>query len=68
MASSLCNALRMGQRAGSAMLEVAKVASSTQASQLHTSGPVQGTLTMPERLEHIPDASVSGLRYYVRIL
>jgi len=44
------------------MLEVAKVAStsSTQASQLHTSGPVQGTLTMPERLEHIPDASDPG--------
>ena len=50
-------ALRTGQRAG-VLLEQASKAVVPQHAGLHTSNPVQGVLTMPDRLQHIPEAAV----------
>ena len=60
MASTLVKALRVGQRGGGVLLEQASkaVCVAPQHGDLHTSSPVQGVLTMPERLQHIPDAAV----------
>ena len=59
MASSLVKALRTGQRAGGLLEQASKaVAVAPQHADLHTSHPVQGVLTMPDRLTHIPEAAV----------
>jgi len=61
MASTLVKALRTGQRAGSLLEQAGKAVSvSPLQGDLHTSSPVQGVLTMPERLEHIPEAADPG--------
>jgi len=60
MASSIVKVLRGGQRASS-LLEKSNVGAVSSAQRdLHTSQPVQGTLTMPERLVHIPEAESPG--------
>jgi len=59
MASSIMKVLRGGQRAGSLLEKSASVAG-FQNKELHTSLSVQGTLTMPERLIHIPEADDPG--------
>ena len=63
MASSLVKALRTGQRAGALLEQASKAVSvvPVQNADLHTSGPVQGVLTMPDRLVKIPEAAVSKL-------
>jgi len=62
MASSLVKALKTGQRAGALLEQASKAASVVplQNADLHTSSPVQGVLTMPDRLVHIPEASDPG--------
>jgi len=62
MASSLVKALRTGQRAGALLEQASKAVSvvPVQNADLHTSGPVQGVLTMPDRLVHIPEAADPG--------
>ena len=59
MASSLVKVLRGGQRASSLLEKSSVGAVSSAQRDLHTSQPVQGTLTMPERLVAIPEAEVS---------
>ena len=59
MASSLVKVLRQGQRAGG-LLEQAGRALAVQQGDLHTSTPAQGVLTIPERLQGIPDAADPG--------
>ena len=59
MASSLVKALQTGQRAGVLLKQASKAVSVVpQHADLHTSIPVQGVLTMPDRLQHIPEAAV----------
>jgi len=61
MASTLVKALRGGQRAGVLLEQASKaVGVAPHHGDLHTSSPVQGVLTMPGRLEHIPDAADPG--------
>jgi len=61
MASTLVKALRVGQRGGVLLEQASKaVCVAPQHGDLHTSSPVQGVLTMPERLQHIPDAADPG--------
>jgi len=61
MASCLVKALRTGQRAGVLLEQASKaVAVAPQQADLHTSHPVQGVLTMPDRLTHIPEAADPG--------
>ena len=71
MASSLVKVLRQGQRA-SGLLEQAGKTLAVQKSDLHTSQPAQGTLTIPERLQGIPEAAVSrqkiGQMIYLHML
>jgi glutamate dehydrogenase (NAD(P)+) len=59
MASGLLKALGSGRRAGGALLEQTQ-RTSALTSQLHTTGAVQGTLEIPERLRHIPEAEDPG--------
>ena len=61
MASSLVKVLRQGQRA-SGLLEQAGKTLAVQKNDLHTSQPAQGSLTIPERLQGIPEAAVSQLK------
>ena len=67
MASSLVKVLRQGQRAGG-LLEQAGRALAVQQGDLHTSTPAQGVLTIPERLQGIPDAADPGDRQEVPVL
>jgi len=61
MASTLVKALRVGQRGGVLLEQASKaVCVAPHHGDLHTSSPVQGVLTMPERLQHIPDAADPG--------
>jgi len=60
MASSLLKVLASGRRASGALLEQLQRGAVTQQHELHTSTPVQGTLTIPERLQHIPEAEDPG--------
>jgi len=62
MASSLMKLARVGQRASLLLEPAAKSLSVVQPSpaELHTSSPVQGVLTMPERLQPIPEAEDPG--------
>jgi hypothetical protein len=59
MASCLVKVLRQGQRAGG-LLEQAGRTLAVQQGDLHTSLPAAGVLTIPERLQGIPDAAVSS--------
>jgi len=56
--ASLVKILRGGQRARSLLDQAAKTV--VAGKDLHTSGVVQGTLTMPERLVEIPEAEDPG--------
>jgi len=56
--ASLVKVLRGGQRARSLLDQAAKTV--VAGKDLHTSGVVQGTLTMPERLVEIPEAEDPG--------
>eukprot|EP00092_Neocalanus_flemingeri_P035050 GFUD01038138.1.p1 GENE.GFUD01038138.1~~GFUD01038138.1.p1 ORF type:complete len:557 (+),score=119.76 GFUD01038138.1:62-1732(+) len=60
MASSLVKVLRVGQRASALFEQTGKSLVSLQQKDLHTSQSVQGTLTMPDRLVHIPEAEDPG--------
>jgi len=61
MASSLLKVLGSGRRASSALLEqAAQRTAVAQQNELHTSGALQGTLTIPDRLQHIPEAEDPG--------
>jgi len=60
MASSLLKVLGNGRRATSLLVEQAAKTTSVQHSDLHTSAPVAGTLTIPDRLKHIPEADDPG--------
>jgi len=61
MASCLLKVLGGGRRASGVLLEqAAQRTAVAQQHQLHTTSPVQGTLTIPERLQHIPDAEDPG--------
>merc|ERR1711887_11563 len=58
---TLVKALRVGQRGGVLLEKASKaVCVAPHHGDLHTSSPVQGVLTMPERLQHIPDAADPG--------
>lgn len=59
MASSLLKVLGSGRRASGVLLEQAQRTLSVK-NELHTSAPVAGTLTIPERLQHIPEAEDPG--------
>ena len=59
MACSLMKLARVSQRAG-VLLEGAGKALAVSPQPLHTSSPAQGVLTMPERLQHIPEADDPG--------
>jgi len=58
MASSLAKILRGGQKARCLLDQAARTV--VGGKDLHTSGVVQGTLTMPERLVEIPEAEDPG--------
>eukprot|EP00092_Neocalanus_flemingeri_P009854 GFUD01010621.1.p1 GENE.GFUD01010621.1~~GFUD01010621.1.p1 ORF type:complete len:557 (+),score=108.47 GFUD01010621.1:40-1710(+) len=60
MASSLVKVLRVGPRANGLFEQTGKSLASLQQKDLHTSQSVQGTLTMPDRLVHIPEAEDPG--------
>ena len=61
MASSLVKVLRQGQRAGGLLEQAGRsLAVQPNSSELHTSTPAQGVLTMPERLQGIPEAADPG--------
>ena len=52
--------VRGGQRTGVLLEQTAKTLVGRQQKDLHTSEPVQGSLTMPERLVEIPEAQVGN--------
>jgi len=60
MASGLLKVLGNGRRATNLLLEQASKTAAVQQNDLHTSAPVAGTLVMPERLRHIPEADDPG--------
>jgi len=60
MASSLMKLVRGGQRTGVLLEQTAKTLVGRQQKDLHTSEPVQGVLTMPDRLVEIPEAQDPG--------
>jgi glutamate dehydrogenase (NAD(P)+) len=60
MASSLLKVLGNGRRATSLLMEQASKTATVQHNDLHTSAPAAGTLKMPERLVHIPEADDPG--------
>jgi len=61
MATSFMKALKTGQRVLGVLEQQAPLAlASTQHQALHTSRPSQGTLTIPERLQHVPGAEDPG--------
>jgi len=61
MAASFMKALKTGQRVLGVLEQQAPLAlASTQQQHLHTSRPSQGTLTIPERLQHVPGAEDPG--------
>jgi len=60
MASSLLKVLGNGRRATNLLLEQASKTAAVQQNDLHTSVPVAGTLTIPDRLVHIPEADDPG--------
>ena len=57
MANSLVKLIRSGQKSMN-LLERSSAGAISAQRDLHLSQPRQGTLEMPERLIHIPDAEV----------
>jgi len=60
MASSLLKVLGAGRKAGGALLEQSARAAVPASNQFHSTPAAQGTLQIPERLVHIPDAEDPG--------
>ena len=60
MASCLVKVLRQGQRASSLLEQAGRTLSVQQPADLHTSTPSAGSLAIPERLVHIPEAEDPG--------
>jgi len=60
MAASLMKTLRTSQRMLTAMEQAPKALATSQQHGLHISRPTQGSLSIPERLEHVPDAADPG--------
>jgi len=61
MAASFMKALKTGQRVLGALEQQGPLALATTHHQnLHTSRPAHGTLTIPERLQHVPGAEDPG--------
>ena len=58
MAASLIKALRSSQRMLTSLDQAPKALATTQQASIHLSRPAQGTLTIPERLQHVPDSEV----------
>ena len=58
MASSLVKILSGGKKARCLLSQAAKTV--VGGKNLHTSGVIQGTLTMPDRLLQIPEAEVGN--------
>ena len=60
MASCLVKVLRQGQRASSLLEQAGRTLAVQQPADLHTSTPSAGSLAIPERLVHIPEAEDPG--------
>jgi len=60
MAASIMKALRTGQRMLGALEQAPMALATTQQQPIHTSRPSHGTLTIPERLEHVAGAEDPG--------
>eukprot|EP00090_Calanus_glacialis_P012816 TRINITY_DN2143_c0_g1_i1.p1 TRINITY_DN2143_c0_g1~~TRINITY_DN2143_c0_g1_i1.p1 ORF type:complete len:557 (-),score=148.58 TRINITY_DN2143_c0_g1_i1:66-1736(-) len=60
MAASIMKALRTGQRMLTSLEQAPVALATTQQQGLHVSRPVEGTLTIPERLQHVPTADDPG--------
>jgi len=60
MAASLIKALRSSQRMLTSLDQAPKALATTQQASIHLSRPAQGTLTIPERLQHVPDSEDPG--------
>jgi len=60
MAASIMKALRTGQRMLGALEQAPMALTTTQQQAIHTSRPSHGTLTIPERLEHVAGAEDPG--------
>jgi len=60
MASSLLKVLGAGRKASGALLEQSARAAVPASNQFHSTPAAQGTLQIPERLVHIPDAEDPG--------
>jgi len=62
MASCLVKALRAGHHAGVLVEQASRAVALLPAhhAKIHTTRPDQGVLTMPERLQHIPEAADPG--------
>jgi len=60
MAASIMKALRTGQRMLGALEQAPMALATTQQQAIHTSRPSHGTLTIPERLEHVAGAEDPG--------
>ena len=60
MASCLVKVLRQGQRAGNLLEQAGRTLAVQQPADIHTSSPAAGSLTIPERLVHIPEAEDPG--------
>ena len=58
MASSLVRILSGGKKARCLLTQAAKTV--VEGKDLHTSGVIHGTLTMPDRLLQIPEAEVGN--------
>ena len=59
--------VRGGQRTGVLLEQTAKTLVGRQQKDLHTSEPVQGSLTMPDRLVDIPEAQVGIINHQMPI-
>jgi len=60
MAASIMKALRTSQRMLTSLEQAPVALATTQQQGLHVSRPVEGTLTIPERLQHVPAADDPG--------
>jgi len=60
MAASIMKALRGGQRLLTNTLEQTTALATTQQQGMHLTRPAMGTLTIPDRLTHVPDAEDPG--------
>jgi len=60
MAASMMKALRGGQRLLTGALEQTTALANTQQQGMHLTRPAMGTLTIPDRLQHVPEAEDPG--------